>query len=306
MTGKVDEEALDWAIRNRDPEFDDWDGFTLWLESDPAHAARYEAVAAALADARDAVAALPLPAPLEVANDAGPARRTFLRWSGGAVAAALVGAFGLSLWTDRSQPYAVETAAGEQRTIALADGSEAVMAGGSRLALDRSKTRFAAVERGEVLFRVKHDASDPFKVRAGGLSMTDLGTVFDVKLGERQTRVAVAEGAVMVDPDGARLQLDPGQAVVAAGGTLRRERADDVGGWQAGRLAFDNATLDEVAHDLSRHLGRKVRAERAVAQQRFRGTLDIDGFRDDPTLLGRLLDVKVRVDSEGWTLERNP
>jgi transmembrane sensor len=47
------EEALGWVIRTRDPEFTEWDAFTLWLEADPAHAPAYDALLAADADLPD-------------------------------------------------------------------------------------------------------------------------------------------------------------------------------------------------------------------------------------------------------------
>ena len=31
--------AIDWLIRQRDPAFDDWDGFADWLDEDSEHAA---------------------------------------------------------------------------------------------------------------------------------------------------------------------------------------------------------------------------------------------------------------------------
>lgn len=39
---ELTEAARLWAIRVADPGFDDWDGLTNWLESDPAHLAAYE------------------------------------------------------------------------------------------------------------------------------------------------------------------------------------------------------------------------------------------------------------------------
>ncbi|WP_438907630.1 FecR domain-containing protein, partial [Bacillus licheniformis] len=83
-----------------------------------------------------------------------------------------------------------------------------MLAGGSRIMLDHADPRRAVMERGEALFQVRHDDRHPFSVDARGLALTDLGTVFDVRLGRRMTRVAVAEGAVMVDPRGAALRLD--------------------------------------------------------------------------------------------------
>ncbi|MFD1949456.1 FecR family protein [Sphingomonas arantia] len=298
--GGADEQALDWAVRMADPEAADWDGFMRWLEEDPANSAHYDRIAAAAQDAAVVGSEEPV-----AANDVAPVARPTRRWIGGALAAMLVGAVGVGVWSERPQPFAVETAAGEQRVVALADGSSVVLAGGSRLALDRGDARVASVERGQVLFRVRHDARDPFDVRVGDLTLTDLGTVFDVKITGRGTRVAVAEGAVMVDPAGAAMRLDPGQAVLSDGRTLRREPSAvaDVGSWQDGRLAFDNAPLSEVAEDLSRQLARRVVAAPAVAGRTFRGTIATAGLKDDPALLGTLLDVDVRQDAGGWTLE---
>ena len=306
MTGrKVEEQALEWAIRASDPAFDDWDGLTGWLEADPRNHDRYDEALAAIADACDRVAATPVRTAPVAANDERPTRYGYRRWGGGAIAAMLVAIVGVSLWNDRARPYAVETAPGEQRSVRLADGSEIILSGGSRVTLDRADARTASVDRGQMLFRIRHDAAHPFQVTAGDTRMVDLGTVFDVARDPGRTRVAVAEGAVMLDPQGARLRLDPGQAVVATGGELRRQRAADVGGWRDGRLTFDAAPLADVARDLSRQLGRPVAADPAIADRPFSGTIDIRNLKDDPALLGRLLAVRVRVDGEAWVLGRD-
>ncbi len=304
----IDDEALGWAIRMAEPDAD-WNAFLAWLEGDAVRSERYDDAVAMLDEAADAVAISPAPAivartPIELAFEpsARPSRR---RWIGGAVAAALTAAVGLGVWTQQPQPYTIATAAGEQRTVTLGDGSSIMLAGGSSVQLDRRNMRVAVMERGEMLFRVRHDADRPFTVQAGALRLVDLGTVFDVKLAGALTRVAVTEGAVLVDPEGAALRLDPGQTVLAEGGTLERgeTEAADVGSWRDGRLAYDDAPLAEVAADLSRQIGRRVVAEPGVAKRTFRGTLNVPTIRERPALLGTLLDVTVRQDAEGWTLE---
>jgi len=301
----VDVEALDWALRMADPAHADWDAFTAWLEADPSHVERYDRMAATLLDAEEALAAHPdlLAEPQPV----GPVehRRGALRWIGGAAAAALVGAIGLQAWEDRARPYAVETAAAETRDVPLSDGTVITLAGGSRIVLDHADPRRAVLERGEALFRVRHDDRHPFAVRAGDVALVDLGTVFDVRMGARQTRVAVAEGAVMVDPKGAALRLDAGQGVTVEKDRLIRAAVDpgDVGGWRDGRLAFDGAPLSEVAEDLSRFMRQPVSVAPAIAARPFRGVIDLQAVRRDPTLLGPLMEVRVRRDAAGWTLE---
>lgn len=306
----IDGEALDWALRMAEPDAD-WDVFTAWLEADPTHAERYDRASLALQDATDLVAAQ-APVPPIAANDQDVpsissasnwyGRRT---WLGGAMAAALVGAIGLGVWENRDQSYTVATAGGERRTVTLADGSAIVLAGGSRVRLDSAAPRSATVEAGEMLFRVKHDARRPFRVQVRDLTLTDLGTVFDVRVVGERTHVAVAEGAVMVAPEGAAVRLDPGQAIVSDGKSLRRETTEvaDVGAWQEGRLVFDDATLRDVAEGLSRHLGRRITAAPAVASRTFNGTLETALLKDDPALLGDLLGVRVRHDGDDWTLD---
>lgn len=305
---RLDEEAVDWAARVADRDFTDWDGFTAWLEADADRSARYDAAVVALADVERTVAQLPA-ATSAVATPLRkpvPARLHAARWLGAAAAAAVIGAIGGNAWQERAQPYVVETRAGEQRVLALADGSSVILAAGSRLLLDRADQRRATVDAGEALFRVRHDASRPFRVGAGGLTLTDIGTVFDVKRAGALTRVAVAEGAVLVDPDGAALRLDAGETVVADGDRLVAGRVEvsDVGAWHEGRLAYDGAPLSEVAADLSRQLGRRVRVSPAVAARQFRGTLDVHSLRSDPAALGALLDVRAHADALGWTLEQ--
>lgn len=298
----VDTVALDWALRMADPANADWDAFTDWLEADPGHAERYDRAAATLLEAEEALAAQPAASPIAIEPE--PVRRYPLRWIGGAMAAALIGTIGVTAWQDRPQPYAVETAAGETRRVPLSDGSSVTLAGLSRVELDRAEPRRAVLARGEALFQVRHDAQHPFAVQAGSLALVDLGTVFDVRMG-RQIRVAVAEGAVMVDPEGAALRLDAGQAVAVDGDRLVRSmvQPEEVGGWREGRLAFDGVPLGLVVEDVSRFLARPVTVAPAIAMRPFRGTIDLEAVRRDPAVLGPLMGVTVRREATGWMLE---
>ena len=41
----IEEQAIAWTIRARDPDFDDWDALTEWLEADSAHNAAFQKLA---------------------------------------------------------------------------------------------------------------------------------------------------------------------------------------------------------------------------------------------------------------------
>ena len=304
-----EDEAIAWFIRQRDPAFSEWEAFTDWLERDPANSAAFDAVA--LAD--DRLGALADAAAVRVAVAPGMApdrrseptrRRRLLGW---AAAASVLVAGGLAFQVQQDSTFVIETEAGETRTLTLADGSRIELNGGSTLVLDEEDARFAELRRGEALFTVIHNDREPFTVESGPATVVDLGTVFNIVRTENLTEVSVAEGAVLFNPDEEAVRLEPG----------RRLRAPDdarevqvtsvdrgaIGAWTDGTLVYQNATMAEVAADLSRNLGIRVRADAAVAPRPFKGVIQLD--RGSPDALAQaapVLGVEVRRARDEWIL----
>jgi transmembrane sensor len=305
----IDEAARLWVIRVQDSAFDDWDGFTDWLERDAAHGAAYEA---ALADDAWAAELLRRRSPPAPAPDPLPLRPTVpqrrRRWyaAGGAIAAVLVATLTFSL-TGGPAPDEFVTAPGEQRTVPLADGSQIVLNGGTRLTVDPDSPREAALASGEALFEIRHDARRPFVVTVGGTRLLDAGTVFNVVSEGGALDVAVAEGAVIYEPGRKQIRLTAGDALSRASGTatpvLRKASPKGIGSWQTGRLEYTNAPLDRVARDLSRNLGRTIRAANGAERLRFTGTLAVDGQTEDVLKrAGPLLGVDFAAEGDAWRM----
>jgi transmembrane sensor len=295
----VREQAAAWAVRTGDPGFEDWDGFTAWLEEDPAHSAAYDQVTAAVLDAAEALPAVP-----DAVNDDEPIRRP-RRWIGGAVVSALAVLGAVGVWQMRTGSYAVETAPGEVRVVALEGAGEITLAGGTRLILERGDPRSASLEHGQALFTIEHDPTAPFRLAVGEDTLVDVGTVFDVEHSPEQMTVAVSEGAVVFNPGRQNVQVSPGQVLTRRRGSepsLATIPLDQVGEWREGRLTFQDATLEEIAADLSRATGTPFTATSAAAGQRVSGSLMVDSVRGDPRSLGGLLGVPVRHDGEAWEI----
>lgn len=292
--------ALAWAMATRAPDFADWEGFATWLEADASHAAAYDAVQYALEEADAVLAALPEPEPV-AANDNPPGWLTGRRgWLGGAIAASLAVALTSVLWMAPGGEKLYRTAPGETRLIALDDGSTVELAGGSTLALEGP--RAARLEGGQALFTIRHDAADPFVLNAGGERLVDAGTVFDVRLAGDTLDVAVAEGAVIVDPQGEDIRLDPGERAVRAGGRFRLAEIDSeaVGEWRRGRISFEAASLAEIAAELTRATGTRFTSTDTAT--RLSGSIALDAVRADPQALGPLLAVRVTRAGDGWMI----
>ena len=299
----IEDEATGWVIRQRDPAFADWDGFTEWMERGPAYAAAYQAAAVADQDMADLLAR---PAPRPIAAPAPPRRSVGRRaWIGGAVAASLAGVIGWQVIERQPQPYAIETLPGTRRTVTLPEGTVVKLNGATRLTLDGKDPRHAVLERGEALFAVVHDAARPFEVAVGDATLLDVGTRFTVLREGGTTEVQVSEGAVVYNPKAEAVRLDPGRTLRAVDGqgevTLGTVAPERVAGWASGRLVYDGQPLATVAADLARYSGRPVTVAPAIAARPFHGALNL-GTDADLAKLGPLLDVHVRRDGAGWAL----
>lgn len=119
-------------------------------------------------------------------------------------AAALVAILGVGGWSNGwfvNGPAPIiahyETQRGEQRDVALADGSTLHLNGATSLdvTLDE-KQRQVALNRGEAYFDVAHEKDRPFVVRAGASSTRVLGTAFDVDMARGEVKLAVYRGRV--------------------------------------------------------------------------------------------------------------
>ena len=299
---EVEAKAIDWLIRKRDPAFADWDGFAAWLGLDPDHAAAYDRIASLDADLEQ------LPDPVEeIAVPRGPVVANRRVWLGGAVAAMLVGVVSLSLLN--SDATRIETAAGEQRTVSLADGSRIEINGGTVIELDRGRPRFARLESGEAMFHVVHDEGDPFTVEAGNARLVDLGTDFNVVRRRKTLNVAVSQGLVAYNPKRENVRIKAGYSIEASdeGGTPKVQTIDpaSIGGWRKGQLVYNGTSIAHVAEDLSRTAGLKVAVSPDVAALPFRGALLVSDDRqrviDDLTALAG---IRAEKQKEGWLLTR--
>ena len=304
--GMIEEEAIAWLIRTRDPDFGDWEGFTAWLEESEAHGRVYDALCLAdeqlagqLARTGDPeVPALPVPA-----NDVAPRRRWWLA-SGIAASIAVAGTFLVTTMNRDAFPaQEYRTGPGERRSVRLADGSRVEMNGSTHLVVDGE--RHARLEQGQALFTIVHDEARPFEVASGDDVIRDLGTVFDVTRTSRTFTVTVSEGLIVFNPDEEAVRVPAGKSIEEKNDRLvvRAIAIDQVGGWREGRLIYEGATIARVAEDLSRSLGVTVEADPAVASRPFSGIIQVEG-RGQAALVpaAQILGLQLRRSGNAWVL----
>jgi transmembrane sensor len=229
-------EAAEWFARIHDPELPTSvrEEFTRWVLQSPAHIAAYLKVTRSWGDIGLAGENMPgLEELVETARASSDhlsnvvgmpsnvvALPTFMNnttseieepeqswwqrsWKG--VAAAGVATLALAVplgWMAIDHylnPSHIQTAVGEQRSIALADGSLVQLNTNSELRVElKDNERRIVLERGEARFTVAKDPKRPFVVRTPQATVRALGTVFNVQIAAQGTDVAVLEGHVEV------------------------------------------------------------------------------------------------------------
>ena len=193
---------------------------------------------------------------------------------------------------------AYETGLGEQKTIALPDGSAVTLDSRTTLTVEISDdSRSVRLNAGAAHFDVVSEPARPFAVSADNLTVTVRGTEFDVRNNAGVQRVGVAEGLVEVtypfvlygNPSqlSTLKRLAAGEQVVASldEGLSTKSSIDPnrIALWRDRILFYERAPLEEMIADANRFSDREIilseqmRLEGKTISGSFR-TDDIDGM----------------------------
>ncbi|WP_152693163.1 FecR family protein [Caballeronia mineralivorans] len=149
------------------------------------------------------------------------------------------------------------SAVGEQVTLSLDDGSQALLNTDTEIRyVRRLRSREVFLERGEAHFTVVHNEWHPFYVRAGQADVQDIGTTFSVRRLDNGVNVTVLEGRAAVTPNNGSQGYDvsASQAISTSGGrVVWRPDAIALLAWKDHRLDFDKTPVAEVVNELRRY-----------------------------------------------------
>ncbi|MHC8319559.1 FecR family protein [Pseudomonas sp. GB2N2] len=307
----VRDEAAQWFVRLQDPAVDveEHQRFERWLKEHPQHRDEFQLLQG-LWSAADLLPAARLQALCETPPALGK-RRPLLRYA--VAGSVLAVALGLGLFSGLNQPspYTAEfaTALGERRQVTLPDGSVIDLNSRSRLQVRFEKgQRSIELTHGEAMFNVAHDGARPFVVEAGSGKVTVTGTRFDVRRGVNDTRVVVEQGTVKVQgqaaPENEFISLTAGLGTrVDAQGKVAAAYAvnpAELTAWRSGKLVFNNASLAEVAEEVSRYREKPLTVSNdTVGQLRLTSVFKSDNTDALLKALPTILPVAVRTLDDG-------
>ncbi|WP_278352385.1 FecR family protein [Chryseobacterium gleum] len=149
-------------------------------------------------------------------------------------------------------------AAGEYRII-LPDGTSVFLNAESSITYPGAFTgSFREVSvKGEVYFKVAHNASMPFIVKCQGQEIKVLGTTFNIySYPGEAIATTLVEGKVKVGTsfENKEIHLMPGEQSVMSGRSLykRKVRVSDYIGWTRNLFIFNDTRLSEIMKQISR------------------------------------------------------
>lgn len=322
----ITERASQWLETLRSGRTEEYAEFVRWIAESPRHMQEFLALLALGEELPSAFAHADIDRDsllerirsnvraLENPVLAAPPSRLLSKQQGGkrsqfwkfAAAAVVVVSLGGGLWFGLGQAgQKFSTAIGEQRTVALADGSLMYLNAHSvaRVKLEKHARDIELVE-GEALFQVTHDQQRPFRVHTQDVTVQAIGTRFNVDTRETKTVVSVLEGKVEVSTDAGADRtpaqpLSAGEAAdVTREGNFQRRAAADVSGmvaWRQRQLVFSKTSLEEVADDFNRfhRKGRMVLEDVPPGSHHYTGTFDADDAASFVLLLSREKDLTI-------------
>ena len=211
----------------------------------------------------------------------------YKKWQSVAAAFLIVG---LAFWgymqtTDAANEVLLATQYGETQHITLADNSKVILNANSTLKYNKNQPRKVWL-KGEAFFEVakKELTHENFQVYTADLTVEVLGTVFNVKNRDDQTKVFLEEGKVMlaIKEKTANVEMVPGELVSYSKKQQkviekRQANAIDNTSWKDGIIRFKETPLKEALREISTLYGIQFELKDAATnEQLFNGGVPLD------------------------------
>nr|WP_068889272.1 FecR family protein [Pedobacter panaciterrae] len=181
--------------------------------------------------------------------------------------------FGPTNYTDLS-------ASNKVITEHLPDGSEVTLNKNSQIsyATDFKDDRSVKLKNGDVFFNVAHDKSRPFVIKVDKVSITVVGTSFNVKHLEGETEVIVETGIVKVSNGKEIVELRKGEKVLikeVSSKLIKEQNTDQLYNYyRSGEFVFYKTPLLKVAEILNEaYNAHIVIKDASIANETYNTTL---------------------------------
>lgn len=199
----------------------------------------------------------------------------------------------------------VTTGMGEHSRVSLPDGTALTLNAQTTVRYNLADGKRQVSIDGEAFFEVARDPEHPFVVTANGMTVTCLGTSFDVRNYSDESNISVVlrDGKVRVNARDADLTMEPGSRVLMDRQTFALSKhtvtPSDYTAWLNGEIKYNDQTLEEIAAELSRNYNIDlVITSDELKQERFTGYLGRSSLRNILDVLCLASDMSYHVDND--------
>lgn len=174
------------------------------------------------------------------------------------------------------------TKRGEQFPLVLADGTKVLLNSASSITYPVvfNGTNRQVTVTGEVFFEVVHDARHPFKVKAAGQTVEDIGTSFNINAydDEPVMQTTLVTGSARIISKQQSVMLKPGQAALSNHASekmiIKNVDLDQAIAWKNNRFLFDGDNLESIMRKVSRWYDVDIEfKDNSLKTQIFSGTI---------------------------------
>jgi len=226
-------------------------------------------------------------------------------------AAAVLLVVGLAFWgymqvATTADTILVATQFGETQHITLADNSRVVLNANSTLSYHKNQPRKVWL-KGEAFFEVakKTSTHENFQVYADDLIVEVLGTVFNVKNRNDQTKVFLEEGKVVlaIKEETANLEMVPGELVNYSKTQQkviekRQVKAVNYTSWKDGIIRFNETPLTEALTEISNLYGIQFELKNITNDGLYSGGVPLDNQSIMLTALEEVYNLRIEKKGE--------
>lgn len=198
------------------------------------------------------------------------------------VAAVVVLAAAALVYYFQSQPEEMRFVAEAVEEVSMPDGSQITLNAGSSLTYndDFGKDLRNVQLEGEAFFDVERDPEKPFVISMNDVTVTVLGTSFNVKSEENQINVSVVTGRVQIQSKFVTEVLMAGEQILIDLDEETWEESENSGSgieqfWFTKKVLFEGSVLSEVIDDLQTVYNVKIEVDNpAILECKLNASFD--------------------------------
>ena len=293
----VDDEAAVWLARLHSDQrvASDEKAFQKWLGENPRNAEAFDAV--------DRMWSAVGRIELEDYPYSSERRLVSRRSIVGAVGVTAVAATGFLIYQPASA-MAYETQVGEQRRIALVDGTQLLLDAQTKVLVSfNNRSRLAQVQFGRANFQVASEIRRPFIVDAAGSQIVSHNCRVDVRCEGESVQVVLIQGEAQVEKRAGQIRTNPiklmgGERLTISKGAEKLDKPDmnAMLSWQDGQETFDNENLSDAAQEMNRYSAAKLVVDSTASEMKVSGVYAVGDNRGFANAIGKFLPITI---SEG-------